>query len=214
MLIIFGLVRRFTVLGIKLDDCANCGNVCQHVVGRKTAWGHLFWIPLLFLGFSHGMVCSICKTWTPLPWQTVRKAMKSGVLHLDRPRPHAPVYLAAAAGEGNPPANSTATFDRLIVNPKRGVWDLYLKAWPVAVALLLVGGATSPHTQASGGTTSPSLSQPYSSDAHQCWQATDGSINGCRLADGAIQGDAIGTPITCYFTEPLPETTTTLSCDN
>ena len=35
---------------------ANCGQVSQHVVGRKTNWGHVFWFPVLFLGFSHGML--------------------------------------------------------------------------------------------------------------------------------------------------------------
>ena len=135
MLVIFGWLRRFTILGIKLDECASCGQVCEHVVGRKTNWGHVFWIPVLFLGFSHGMICSTCGVWTPLGWQSVRAAMKLGVLPLDRPRPNAPAMLAAAAAqEGEPPPHPAAVFDRLIVNQKRGPWDLYLKAWPVLLA--------------------------------------------------------------------------------
>lgn len=212
MLAIFGWLRRFTVLGIKLDECANCGNVCEHVVGRKTNWGHVFWIPVLFLGFSHGLICSTCGAWNPLSWQSVRAAMKSGVLPLDRPRPNAPALLAAAAAQEDEPAlQPAAVFDRLLVNPKRGPWDLYLKAWPVLVAALLVATAFAPKTPAAAGG-GDTVSQPAYGAAHQCWEAPDGSINGCRLANGSVEGLASGTPITCYFDEPLPASNTTLRC--
>ena len=78
MFFIFGWLRRFSVLGVKADECATCGQVSQHVVGRKTHWGHLFWIPVLFLGFTHGMVCSSCGAWTGIPWRQVKGAMKTG----------------------------------------------------------------------------------------------------------------------------------------
>jgi hypothetical protein len=213
MFVIFGWLRRFTVLGMKLDECAACGQVCQHVVGRKTNWGHVFWIPVLFLGFSHGMICSVCGTWGPLPWRSVREAMKSGVLHLDRARPHAPALLAAAvADEGKPAPTVAAVFDRLLVNPKRGPWDLYLKAWPVLAAALLVLGAVTPKPATTAAGTGTTLSQPVYGTAHQCWEGSDGSVSGCRLANGSIEGFTTGTPITCYFYEPLSATTTSLSC--
>ena len=217
-MIIFGWLRRFTILGVKIDECASCGQVCQHVVGRKTNWGHVFWIPVLFLGFSHGMLCSSCGTWTPLPWQVVRAAMKSGVLHLERARPSGPALIAAAAAEsGEPPIHPSAVFDRLLVNPKRGPWDLYLKAWPVLVAALLVAGAASPRTSETYTGSSSPYAQPASDisvygPAHACWEATDGSVNGCRLASGAVYGTATGTPITCYFAEPLPAGGATVHC--
>jgi hypothetical protein len=215
MLVIFGWMRRFTILGVKLDECANCHNVCEHIVGRKTNWGHVFWMPVLFLGFSHGMACSTCTTWTPLSWQSVRAAMKSGVLPLDRPRPTGPALLAAAATEeGRPQLQPAAVFDRMLVNPKRGPWDLYLKAWPVLVAALLVAGALAPKTPAVAGSNGPNGSQPADGSAHQCWEAPDGSINGCRLVSGSIQGSASGTPLTCYFDEPLPAADTTLRCQS
>ena len=224
MFIIFGWLRRFTILGIKIDECTNCGQVCQHVVGRKTNWGHLFWFPVLFLGFSHGMLCSTCGTWTPLPWQSVRAAMKLGVLPLDRARPNGPALLAAAAAEsGEPPLHPSAVFDRLLVNPKRGPWDMYLKVWPVLVAAIWVIGVVSPRTSTTyaGGTTP--YSQPASNGslsssisaygpAHACWEALDGSVNGCRLASGAIMGVASGTPMTCYFKEPLSASDTSVHC--
>lgn len=207
MLVIFGWMRRFTILGIKVEECAQCGQVCEHVVGRKTNWGHVFWIPVLFLGFEHGMACTTCQAWTGIPWREVRGAMKSGVLRLDRPRPNAPALLAAAAEAGEPPLHPAVVFDRLLVNPRRGPWDLYLKAWPVLVAALLVTGGVNAATRPSS---SASPSTPSATGAHQCWEAADGSIAGCRMNSGVMMGDASGTPITCYFTEPL--TADTLRC--
>jgi len=212
MLVIFGWLRRFTILAIKLDECATCGQVCEHVVGRKTNWGHAFWMPVLLLGFSHGMICSTCGAWTPLSWQAVRAGMSSGVLPLSRSRTNAAALLAAAAAqEGAPPLQPAVAFDRLLVNPKRGPWDLYLKAWPVLVAGLLVAGALAPRTPVVGSG-NPTASQPAYGAAHQCWEAPDGSISGCRLANGSVEGLASGTPITCYFDEPLPAGNTTLRC--
>ena len=219
MLVIFGWLRQFTVLGVKLDECPTCGQVCEHVVGRKTNWGHVFWIPVLFLGFSHGMICSNCGAWSPLPWQAVRAAMKSGVLPIDRHRPNTSAALAAeGAQDGTSPIPSLGLFDRLLVNPKRGPWDMYLKAWPVLVALLMVVGAVSPRTSASStGSSSagtPAVYAPATAPASPCWEATDGTVTGCRLASGSLMGYTTTAPITCYFFEPLPATATSLSCDD
>jgi hypothetical protein len=217
---IFGWLRRFTVLGIKIDECQTCGRVCEHVVARKTRWGHLFWIPVLFLGFEHGMACTACASWTPIPWQSVRAAMKSGLLPLDRRRPNASAALAAeGVHDDSSVIPSLAMFDRLLVNPKRGPWDIYLKACPVLVALILVIGAVSPRTSASG-TGVPSnganttLYAPAEGPAHTCWQAPDGTVTGCRLANGSLMGYTTAAPITCYFFEPLPASATSVSCNS
>jgi hypothetical protein len=138
--------------------------------------------------------------------------MKSGVLPLARSRPNAPAMLAASAQEGEPPLQVATVFDRLLINPKRGPWDLYLKAWPVLVTGLLVVGALAPRTPVVGGGNAIPVSQPAYGAAHQCWEAPDGSVSGCRLANGAVEGLASGTLITCYFDEPLPANNTTLSC--
>ena len=37
MFFIFGWLRRFTILGLKVDECSNCAQVSQHVVGQKTS---------------------------------------------------------------------------------------------------------------------------------------------------------------------------------
>lgn len=203
---IFGLLRPFTVLGLKLDECSNCGQVCDHVVGRRTNWGHFFWIPVLFLGFSHGMICSICGAWTSLSRGSVRAAMKSGKLPLERARPHSPEVLAAAAAEsGEPVQPPSRLFDPFVVNPKRGGWDLYLKAWPVLVVAILVGGAISaalsPGSAVEAGN-GPAPSPGYV--AHHCWEALDDSITGCLMANGTVDGETSDSPIMCYFNEPMP----------
>ena len=221
MLVIFGWMRRFTLLGIKLDACTNCGNVCEHAVGRKTNWGHVFWIPVLFLGWEHGMFCAICQTWTGIGWRQVRAAMKTGVLHLDRPRPVEPTMLAAGApGVGEPPLPPALVFDQLVVNRKRGAWDFYTKAWPAIVvgvlALGMLGQAFKGTSGALAGTGLP-VSDPvmatYAPDAHRCWEAPDGSINGCRLSDGTLVGEATGPEITCYFADGQIYTAESFRCD-
>ena len=210
-MVIFGWLRRFTVLGLKVDECTNCGNISQHAVGRKTHWGHVFWIPVLFLGFTHGMLCSICGHWTGIPWKTVRASMKTGVLAIDHPRPHAQAYLESLTSPQGFAPKASDVFDKFVVNPKRGFWDIYLKAWPALVALVLVVGLVVPKpTALAANGSAPSLTS-YGT-AHQCWEASDGSINGCRLANGSIDGDATGTTLTCYFYEPLPTSDTTIRC--
>jgi hypothetical protein len=219
--IIFGWMRRFTVLGVKLDECQTCGQVCEHVVGRKTNWFTLFWMPVLFLGFSHGMLCSTCATWTGLSFGAVRDAMRTGRLSLDRQRP---ASTAALEAEGASLVEARAAFDRLLVNPKRGFFDGYLKAWPVLVAALMVVGMVSPSSHASISSSSPSSSVSTSGQntlytstqeaAHTCWEDTSGDITGCRLADGSVMGESTLSTITCYFDEPLPATATSLRCSS
>lgn len=220
-MIIFGWMRRFTILGVKLDQCETCGRVCEHVVGRKTNWGHVFWVPVLFLGWEHGMACTTCHSWTGIPWQQVRAAMKTGSLRLDRSRPAGAELVRTGAGEGLPPVHVGAVFDRLLVNPKRGAFDLYVKAWPVIVSVLVLAGAVSsaskaPPTYGSSAPTyggAPALYDVPGQAGHQCWADPAGAINGCRLSTGAIYGSASGTPITCYFVDGDLATADTIRCD-
>ena len=248
-MIIFGWTRRFTVLGMKLDECANCGSVCEHFVGRKTNWGHVFWIPVLFLGFHHGMICSTCGTWTSIPWNSVRMAMKSGRLPLERPRPNAAAGITATSAVDMPTADQAPAaavvaateairidapesvlalarqdmvagtsgpidFDQFLLNPKRGPWDLYLKAWPVLVALVLASSALAPHPTAASPSGGSPATQAAEGPAHTCWLATDDSITGCKLADGSLMGYTTQSQTTCYFEEPIAEEATSLSCDH
>jgi hypothetical protein len=208
-LIIFGWLRRFTTLGVKPDECATCNRVCDHVVGRKTWWFSLFWFPVLLFKWEHGMACSNCGAWTGIPWRAVRSAMKTGVLHLERPRPGALAALSEmAAADNAPPPQLATTFDRFTVNPKRGLFDFYTKAWPVAVVafFVLVGISVALNPRPTGP-------EAVSEGAHECWEAADGSVNGCRMASGEIVGTSIGTPVTCYFDEAKVESQETISCD-
>lgn len=198
-MVIFGWLSRFTILGIKVDECSGCGMTCEHVVGRKTNWGHVFWFPVLFLGFSHGMACTTCRAWTGIPWAQVRAAMKSGSLPLDRLRANAPEVLAAVAGENEPPVHP-ALYDNLLVNPKRGPWDLYLKLWPVLAAIAVV--AVLGNAILVPPRVLPSDAKGVAT-AHTCWEDTDGTILGCRLATGELEGATGGHEVTCFFVEPV-----------
>jgi hypothetical protein len=193
-------MRPFTLLGVKVDDCANCGNVGQHLVGRRTTWGAIFWIPFLFLGFRHGMICGTCGTWTKLRWADVRQARRTGRLHLERSRPHAETVLVAAGAESGAPPLSPAVFDEFAPNPKPGGWDLYVRAYPVAIVGIVLAAVLLAATK--GPTPPPAPNTTWT--AHDCWEARDGSLNGCRMKDGSMVGEAEGSPIVCYFAEPMP----------
>ena len=126
------------------------------------------------------------------------RSTKTGVLHLDHPRPHGPALLAeAAAREGQPPIPLALVFDRLVVNPKRGAMDFYTKAWPVVVggflALSMVSAAMKPPATAYGGdgagtTTSTPIYAAPALNAHMCWADASGSLVGCTMTNGRIVG--------------------------
>jgi hypothetical protein len=205
-MVIVGWLRTFTFLGIKIEECAQCGQTCEHVVGRKVNWGTLFWIPLLFLGFQHGMICSGCRQWTGIRFLRVREAMRSGALPLELPRPHAQQLLAASAEEGQPPLNATAVYDRMAINPRRGAMDLYLKAYPfLIVGIIAVAGIAS--------ALKPPPPATVAVPPHTCWEDGTGTIVGCRMTDGEVLGTSSGTPVTCYFAEPFTEATR-LNCED
>jgi hypothetical protein len=203
--IVYGWRRTFTVLGLEIEECGQCGLTCQHVIGRKVHWGTLFWLPILFLGFAHGMICTSCGHWTGIPFLRVRDAMRTGALPLDQLRPHAQEVLAASAEEGQPPLNANHVYDTMAVNPKRGAWDLYLKAYPfivVGIVAVVVGAnALKPPPP-------PTVVVP----PHTCWADSTGTINGCRMASGEVVGTSTGNEVTCYFVEPLTEETD-LTCE-
>ncbi len=211
-MVIISWMTRFTVLGVKVDQCQKCGQVCRHVVGRRTRWAGVFWLPLLFLGFSHGMLCSTCGSWTGIPWRQDRAATRTGLLPLSRVRPDAAAVLAAGAAEHEPPLSSAVVFDRMAVSPEKGPWDLYLKAWPLLVAGIIGIGAVTPLVSG-GARPSPSPGTDKYPTPHTCWVAADGGISGCRLANGTIEGRSTGTQTTCYFLEPLSEVSPSLRCD-
>jgi hypothetical protein len=135
--VIWGWYRPAIVLGAKHDECAGCGFVGSHVIVRRVLWAHVFWIPIVPLWLDHGLVCSQCGTLTALRLASVRAALRAGLMPLDRPRP---LFAAAQAGQedawGRVP-DPAQVFDPVAGNPKRGMWDLYLKAWVVLAAVVV-----------------------------------------------------------------------------
>ena len=207
-MIIFGWSRQPTILGSKVDHCAACGVTGPHLLVRKTWWATLFWIPVLFLRFEHGMACVACGAWTGIGFRTMRRAMKTGLLPLPgRARPNTLEIREQVAEETGHRPTETELYDAVQVNPKRGAWDLALKVWPVAVvalvAALAIGAALPP---------GPELPSPARPAAHTCWLDEDGYVNGCRNLDGSIEGTSTGTETTCYYTEPLPTGDFTIYC--
>lgn len=210
-MIIWGWLSRFTILGVKLEECLTCGGVCEHVVGRKTSWAHVFWFPIFPYQVAHLMLCTTCHAETKLSRRDVNRAMQTGLLHLDRPRPNSPAILEAEAARatetGETPPDPALVFEQFLVNPKRGPWDLYLRAYPFLV-LAIVGvvalGAVMPSILGPGGRAVPTTPPAGTVLPHECWEDETGTITGCRMADGTITGDVGPSKLTCFFSEPLP----------
>lgn len=197
-MIIFGWYLRPILLGLKADLCETCGVATQHAILRITTWGHVFWVPWLLVSLKHRLVCTVCATERKLGWRQVRQALRAGRL----PLPARTGFKAWANGvfEETGRIPNEAAFDPIEPNPKRGPWNVWLTFWPfvlagvVAYGLVMSGNRPPPPPAA----TVP-VSQP-----HQCYEATDGTINGCRMSDGTMSGRGVGLLVTCYFVEPLP----------
>ena len=113
-------------------------------------------------------------------------------------------------------------FDRLVVNPKRGVMDFYTKAWPVVVggfiALSMASAALKPPVAAYGGTgagttTNSPVYATYAPNAHACWEDPAGELVGCTMSNGRVVGVSNGTPVTCYYTDDEFARENTVTCD-
>lgn len=197
-MILYGYERHGTVLGVKTEQCTTCHVTGPHQLVRKVWWASLFTIPLVPLWFRHGMACTACGAWTGIRWGTMRKALRDRSLPFpERKRTDVWEIRQAAADERGMIPNEAEVFDPVIVNPKRGGADVAFRLWPIA-ALLIVGlfGAS----QVLGPKPTPTPGKPT---AHTCY-TTDNVLNGCRYSDGTMEGEAIGTEVTCYFAEPLP----------
>jgi hypothetical protein len=136
-LVIFGSLVGLTILGHKRDECAKCGAIGTHVVVRRTYWFHVFWAPVLLVWVRHGMICDACGEWTGLSWRQVRRAMKTGVMQLERARPVFTATRSSLADDFGRLPNVVQHFDPFVVNPKRGFWDIYLKLWLGAVIAIV-----------------------------------------------------------------------------
>ncbi len=197
-MILYGYERHGTVLGVKTEQCTTCGVTGPHQLVRKVWWASIFTIPFMPVFFRHGMACGNCGAWTGIRWATMRRAIRNRTLKFpDRKRTLVWEARQAAADENGMIPTEQEVFDPVVVNPDKGGADKALKLWPVAVVALVVivgiAGALGPKP-------SPSPGKPT---AHVCY-AQDNFINGCKYDDGTIEGEALGTPTTCYFAEPLP----------
>jgi hypothetical protein len=206
---LIGWVRRFSVLGIKVDECEACGEIGPHTLGRKVWWGTLFHIPLLFLRFQHGMVCANCGAWSGIRFDRMWRGLWSGRLPLGRPREH---FIALPPDEHGVTADVAAVMDPIQVPVKRDGWDIYLRVWPFIVAVWIIAVVLlSPHTSL-GSSFDRDLQSRYG-EAHDCWVDGGGLIAGCRLDSGVMDGSTSAVRTVCYFNEPLDEATNTFHCN-
>lgn len=97
-------------------------------------------------------------------------------------------------------------FDPLIINPRRGAFDLYTKVWPILATMILVaviagGGLAPPSPSPASSSTYGPVAGPQSvGAAHTCW-ASGTTLNGCLDTDSTSMmfGTQTGTETTCYF---------------
>lgn len=210
MILWYGVILSPILLGLKWEDCRTCGGVTEHTVVRTTTWFHLFRVPILLVAVRHGMQCSRCNTWTKIPWSAARTGVRKGVMPLSLARPSFDELRDDLWTLTGKRPTEAEIFDHLEVNPKRGPWDLYTKAWPFLVALFVIALVALPRQAA----VVPGDPEVAHGEAHECWVTTseDAAVNGCRLDDGTIFGDQVGVRTTCYFDEPLQETEDKLWC--
>ena len=144
MLIFFGWVQPVTWLGAKLDQCTSCAVVGRHLLARRTWWIHLFYLPVAPVRFQHGMICEACGAWTGIPFLRMRAGMQRRQLPLDRLRPATQQLRDQWLADTGRMPTTADLFDQVVVFPKRGFWDAYLKVWPTVVVLFIVLIALNP----------------------------------------------------------------------
>jgi hypothetical protein len=205
--VIWGWLRRPVLLGAKNDLCMTCGRRTTHGIFRVVTWAHVFWFPFLPLWIGHVLLCTDCgRERQKLGWRQVRSGLRSGKLPLG-PRPEFRTWAMNVFDEtGRMPQE--AELDPVEPNPKRGPWDLWLKAWPLVVAGLVIAVALAGFTRPAA----PSVPVVVAPSAHVCWHDRNEELIGCRMDDGTVVGSSDGYQLTCYFTEPMP-TDRGLYCD-
>ena len=60
MIILFGLRRVATRLGVSFMMCAYCQTPSAHPITRVRRWFTLFFIPVIPLGSKYGVTCTMC----------------------------------------------------------------------------------------------------------------------------------------------------------
>ena len=121
---------RSGTLGQKVDECAACGQVGRHRLERQVRWLVVGPIAVIPVGLRHGLECSVCWAWQPLPWRTVRRGLRSGSLALPgRPRP----ATAALVRAGEPAPN----FDAISRSRSVDGATVYFVVWALVVAVLV-----------------------------------------------------------------------------
>jgi hypothetical protein len=105
MIILFGLRRKASRLGVTFMMCGYCQTPSAHPVTRVRRWFTLFFIPVIPLGTKYGVTCTMCGRSTVV----TREAAES---YLGQANQVPPVPAAPPTGlplAGLPAVGATAT---------------------------------------------------------------------------------------------------------
>jgi hypothetical protein len=197
--------RRFAIiLGTKIDECASCGVIGDHILIRNTWWLHIFWAPIILLRFKHSMICGSCGAETGIPFLQMLRGVRNRSLPLNRQRPKFEAMPPDASGFK---PTAAQYFDPVTPNPKRSLGAWYFLIWPVLCALVICAVVASavlirPPKTPLGQTIDTRMQDRYG-QAHDCWLAADDSVAGCKMSDGTLGGSSVGKLTICYFDEPV-----------
>jgi hypothetical protein len=101
-MVIIGWLRRAVILGAKFDECRACHAPGPHLLFRQTHWFTLFWVPLLLLWVSHGVLCPQCGDVEKISMLKMRRALREERLPLGRQRPVFEAVLREHLGAVDP----------------------------------------------------------------------------------------------------------------
>jgi hypothetical protein len=120
VLLVFGVRHVAAVVATGLFHCPSCGGDRQYAVRRPRAWIHVFWIPVVPLGFREEQVeCEVCSTrYEPSVLDVPTSARLGELLSRGTRTAAAYVLTGLSGGSGTGRAESAAS------RPDRSAGDL------------------------------------------------------------------------------------------
>ncbi len=97
MIIIWGIRRRLTRMGVVFALCSSCQTPAAQVLGRVRTWFALFFIPIIPLGSHYRTTCTMCGTTLRVTKETATQLMGSIVQQHQQQQPQ-PLPQPAALG--------------------------------------------------------------------------------------------------------------------
>jgi hypothetical protein len=113
VLILFGVRRRATRLAVVMLLCPSCQTPAAQVIRRLRRWVTVFFVPLVPLGTSYDLTCTMCGSTVSLSPRQAGRYVGSAEAQPPGPAPtHQPRSPLGAAPGALPPAPSSDTQPR------------------------------------------------------------------------------------------------------